>query len=86
MAGGKWRRSAHDLSRIRQLQSSNTGPTALEGNCAGLSANATVGVGGGVHALVGGLDRSIALQPLSVEGNTGLSLAAGVGQMRLRAA
>jgi len=66
--------------------SSNVGRTALEGNYAGLSANATVGVGGAVHALVGGLDRSITLQPLSVEGNTGLSLAAGVGQMRLKAA
>ena len=65
---------------------SNTGDTALEGNYGGLSADATVGVGGGVHLLVGGLDRSITLQPLSVEGNTGVALAAGVGAMRLRAA
>jgi len=65
---------------------SNVGPTALEGNYGGVSANATVGVGGGANVLVGGLDRSIALQPLSVEGNSGLALAAGVGYMRLRAA
>lgn len=65
---------------------SNVGRTALEGNYGGVSANATVGVGAGANVLVGGLDRSIALQPLSVEGNSGLALAAGVGVMRLRAA
>jgi len=65
---------------------SNVGRTALEGNYGGLSANATVGIGLGANVLVGGLDRSIALQPLSVEGNSGLALAAGVGVMRLRAA
>jgi len=65
---------------------SNVGRTALEGNYGGVSANATVGVGLGANVLVGGLDRSIALQPLSVEGNSGLALAAGVGVMRLRAA
>ncbi|MFZ2029875.1 MAG: DUF992 domain-containing protein [Vitreimonas sp.] len=65
---------------------SNIGRTALEGSYGGVSASATVGVGLGANVLVGGLDRSIALQPLSVEGNSGLALAAGVGVMRLRAA
>lgn len=65
---------------------SNVGRTALEGDYGGVSANATVGIGLGANVLVGGLDRSIALQPLSVEGNSGLALAAGVGVMRLRAA
>ena len=65
---------------------SNVRRTALEGDYAGASANATVGVGAGANVLVGGFDRSIALQPLSVEGNTGLALAAGVGVIRLRAA
>lgn len=65
---------------------SNVGRTALEGNYGGLSANATLGVGGSANVLVGGFDRSIALQPLSVEGNSGLAIAAGVGYMRLRAA
>lgn len=64
---------------------SNPGRTALEGNYGGVSADATVGVGAGAHLLVGGLDRSITLQPLSVEGNSGIALAAGVGQMTLRA-
>ena len=57
---------------------------ALEGNYAGASADATVGLGAGANILVGGLDRSIALQPLSVEGNTGIALAAGVGVMNLK--
>jgi hypothetical protein len=65
---------------------SNVGRTALEGNYGGVAADATVGIGVGANVLVGGLDRSIALQPLSVEGNSGLALAAGVGVMRLRAA
>src|SRR5262249_51320069 len=56
---------------------SNLGRTALEGNYGGVSAGATLGVGGNANVLVGGLDRSIALQPLSVEGNSGLALAAG---------
>jgi len=65
---------------------SNVGRTALEGNYGGVSANATLGVGAGANVLVGGFDRSISLQPISVEGNSGLALAAGVGYMRLRAA
>jgi hypothetical protein len=59
---------------------------ALEGDYGGASAQATVGVGLGANVLVGGFDRSIALQPLSVEGNTGLAVAAGVGVITLRQA
>jgi hypothetical protein len=65
---------------------SNVGRTALAGDYAGASADATVGVGGSANLLIGGLDRSIALQPLSVEGNSGVAIAAGVGVMNLRAA
>ena len=57
---------------------------ALQGDYAGATASATVGVGVGAHALVGGLDRSITLQPLSIEGNTGLNVAGGIGAMSLR--
>lgn len=63
---------------------SDIGTGALAGDYGGVSAGATVGVGLGANVLVGGLDRSIALQPLSVEGNTGLALAAGVGVITLR--
>src|SRR5258706_8625088 len=64
--------------------SSDVRPGALQGEYAGATASVTVGVGLGAHALVGGLDKSIALQPLSIEGNTGLNVAAGVGQLSLR--
>jgi len=57
---------------------------ALSGDYAGASAQATVGVGIGANALVGGLDKSIALQPLSVEGSKGLNVAAGIGSISLR--
>lgn len=56
----------------------------LEGDYGGASAQATVGLGLGANVLLGGLDRSIALQPVSVEGNTGVALAAGVGVITLR--
>jgi hypothetical protein len=56
---------------------------ALAGDYAGATASATAGVGVGANVLVGGLDRSIALQPLSVEGNTGLNIAAGIGSISL---
>jgi len=56
---------------------------ALQGNYAGATAGATVGVGVGAHVLVGGMDKSIALQPVSIEGNTGLNVAAGIGAIDL---
>src|SRR4051812_11434982 len=58
---------------------SDVRPGALEGEYAGATAQATVGVGLGANVLVGGLDKSIALQPLSVSGQTGLNVAAGIG-------
>ena len=59
-------------------------PGALAGQYGGATAGATVGVGAGVHALVGGFRRSISLQPVSIEGNSGLNVAAGVAEMGLR--
>jgi hypothetical protein len=57
---------------------------ALEGSYGGASAEATVGVGLGANVLVGGLEDSIALQPVSVQGQEGLNVAAGVTGLRLR--
>ncbi len=57
---------------------------ALEGTYGGVTAGATAVVGGNLNVLVGGLDKSITLQPISVEGNSGLSLTAAVGAMQLR--
>jgi hypothetical protein len=65
--------------------SSDIRPGALEGEYAGATASATVGVGLGANVLVGGLDKSIALQPVSFEGNKGLNVAAGIGSIRLKA-
>jgi hypothetical protein len=59
---------------------------ALAGVYGGASAEATVGGGLGANVLVGGSDRSIALQPLSIQGQTGLNLAVGVADLILVAA
>ncbi|HEX4157973.1 MAG TPA: DUF992 domain-containing protein [Rhizomicrobium sp.] len=56
---------------------------ALAGDYAGATASATVGVGAGANVLVGGSGRSIALQPVSIEGNSGLNVAAGIGSITL---
>jgi len=65
--------------------SSDIRPGALQGDYAGATASATIGAGIGANVLVGGLDKSIALQPVSVMGNTGLDISAGVGAISLRA-
>jgi len=59
----------------------NFGPGSLSGSYGGVTANATVGIGVGANVLVGGSGNSIALQPVSVEGTTGLNIAAGLAQM-----
>ena len=59
---------------------------ALAGNYGGATAEATVGAGLGANALVGGSDRTVALQPVSVQGQAGLNVAAGVAELRLRPA
>jgi hypothetical protein len=64
--------------------SSDLKPGALEGGYGGATASATVGLGVGANVLVGGFDKSISLQPISVEGNTGLNVAAGIGAMNLK--
>lgn len=56
---------------------------ALNGNYGGISGEATVGVGVGANALLGGSSRSIVLQPISVSGQEGLNFAVGVAEMRL---
>lgn len=57
---------------------------ALAGNYAGLSAEATAGVGVGANALVGGSGRSFVLQPVSVQAQEGLNLAVGFTSFELR--
>jgi Protein of unknown function (DUF992) len=63
---------------------SRLGPGDLSGNYAGAQGSAAVGVGAGGNALVGGSNNSIALQPVSVQGQVGLSVAAGLESLELR--
>ena len=58
-------------------------PGALAGSYGGATASATAGVGVGAHALVGGSGNHFTLQPLSIEGNTGLNVAAGIAGLSL---
>lgn len=57
---------------------------ALRGSYVGASADIAVGIGGGGNILVGGNDRTISLQPLSVKAETGLAVAVGAGNLELR--
>ena len=56
---------------------------ALEGGYGGVTAGVAVGIGANANALVGGSGKSIILQPISVEGQTGLNLSAGVAGLTL---
>jgi len=51
---------------------------SLQGTYAGVGAEAAVGVGVGANALLGGGPDSFALQPISVQAQTGVSVAAAV--------
>jgi hypothetical protein len=56
---------------------------ALAGTYAGAGAQATVGAGLGANVLIGGTGRAFSLQPLSVEGQTGVNIAAGITTVTL---
>jgi len=58
----------------------------LSGTYAGATAEATVAAGLGANVLVGGSNHSVALQPVSVQGQVGLNVAAGVGALELHLA
>jgi hypothetical protein len=60
------------------------GPGDLSGNYAGADGSASVGVGAGGNVLVGGSNNSIALQPLSLQGQVGVNVAAGLESLELR--
>ena len=56
---------------------------ALAGTYGGVGAQATAGAGVGANVLVGGTGRSFSLQPLSIQGQTGINFAAGVTTVTL---
>jgi hypothetical protein len=61
----------------------NIGPGALSGAYAGATVSGTVGVGVGANVLLGGSNKQITLQPVSVEGSVGLNIAGGIGEVEL---
>jgi hypothetical protein len=58
----------------------------LTGTYVGGSGDISVGIGVGANALIGGSNKAVALQPLSVEGQVGLNLALGIANLQLRPA
>ena len=57
---------------------------ALSGEYVGVSGDIGIGLGAGANVLLGGSNRTIALQPLSLEGSVALNVVAGVSQLQLR--
>jgi hypothetical protein len=58
-------------------------PGSLAGSYGGATAGGALGVGGSANVLVGASNKTISLQPLSIEGTTGLNIAAGVAAIDL---
>ncbi len=56
----------------------------LAGNYVGATAEGTIGVGLGANVLVGGSNQTVALQPVSLQGQVGLNLAVGFAELQLR--
>lgn len=55
----------------------------LAGTYTGATAEVSIAAGLGANVLVGGSNRTVALQPLSLQGQVGLDIAAGIGQLEL---
>jgi hypothetical protein len=64
---------------------SDVGPGSLAGEYAGATGSAAVGVGVGANVLLGGFKNSIALQPVSIQGMTGVNVAGGIAALTLKA-
>lgn len=60
-------------------------PGALSGTYVGATAEATAAIGAGANVLVGGFNKNVTLQPVSLSGQTGLNVAAGVAELVLEA-
>ena len=62
------------------------GTYALAGEYVGVSGQVNLGIGLGANALIGGSDKSIGLQPVSIQASTGLNVAVGLASLTLEAA
>src|SRR4051812_39272430 len=56
---------------------------ALAGDYVGASAQATAGLGIGANALIGGFKNNVGLQPISIQAQTGINIAAGIASLTL---
>jgi len=56
---------------------------SIAGEYAGATAGAAVAVGASANVLIGGSNNHMALQPVSLEGMTGLNVAAGIAALKL---
>ena len=74
-----WSRQEEIVFAVLMASSDTSiGSHALAGRYYGVKASATVGVGVGAAVLAGGGDRNVSLEPIAVEGSSGLGAAAGV--------
>ncbi len=77
---------AHMTWLVFTTDANAPGENALAGTYVGVSADASLGIGLGVNALVGGSKDQIGLQPFSVEGVEGVNLALGLASLKLQPA
>ncbi|HTY67645.1 MAG TPA: DUF992 domain-containing protein [Alphaproteobacteria bacterium] len=63
---------------------STVAPGTLAGNYAGATGSAAVGFGAGANVLLGGSGNHVVLQPVSIEGQTGLNVAGGIAALELK--
>jgi hypothetical protein len=68
--------------RVR-TSTTRLGARELAGTYSGASGDISVGAGVGANVLVGGSNRTVSLQPLSVKGQVGANLALGVASLTL---
>jgi hypothetical protein len=59
---------------------------ALSGEYVGASGDLGIGVGAGANILLGGSGRTVALQPLSLQGSLAFNVVLGVSSLKLRPA
>jgi hypothetical protein len=72
------------LSWAVNAPNTRLGRGELAGSYGGVGANASIGIGGGGNFLVGGPANAYALQPISLQGQTGLNVAAGIAGLELQ--
>ena len=59
------------------------GPGFLAGDYVGVSGEASLGAGLGANVLIGGSNRTVTLQPVSVSAQIGINIAVGVTALHL---